>query len=145
MHLQRFSFYPFAVLVIQSLLCDFANVYFGIEVCCKCFVVVACVAIHNVEVVNFVEMVFCCVGSEYLRYTRVEPAAKDCSESCLLELLFVSPLPAVFKVRFVLWLVVSSIQIVATACQTSLHNGEVLVWQRKVYHQFWLERIEKCL
>ena len=145
MHLQRLRFYPLAVLVIQSLLGDFANVYLRIEVCCKCFVVVACVAIHDVEVVNFIEIVLCCIGSENLRHTRVEPATKDCSESCLLELLFVSPLPAVFEVCFVLRLVVSRIQIVATTCQTGFHNGEVLVWQRKVYHQFRLERIEKRL
>ena len=47
-HGQRFGFNPLSILVIKSLLCDFANVDFGIEVRCKSLVVVACIAIDDI-------------------------------------------------------------------------------------------------
>ena len=44
---QRFGGYPFAVFVITSVLGNF-DVDFRIEVGCKCFVMISCIAVHNV-------------------------------------------------------------------------------------------------
>ncbi len=72
------GFDPFAVEPIFASLGDFADVYFGVEVGCKCFVVVACVAVYDVEVVDFVEVVFCCIGCVDACYAWVESASEYC-------------------------------------------------------------------
>ena len=45
----------------------------------------------------------------------------------------------------ILWLVVGCIQIAASASQTSVHNGQILIGQGKVDDQFWLEVVEQGL
>ena len=45
----------------------------------------------------------------------------------------------------VLWLIVSRVQIAASACQTCVHDGQVLIGQGEVYHQLWLVLVEQSL
>ena len=57
-----FCFNPLAIFPIESLLGDFTNIDFGVEVCSECFVVVTSIAVNNVKIVDFDEMVFCCIS-----------------------------------------------------------------------------------
>ena len=93
MNLERTGSHPLAVLIIPAVLCDFADVDFGIEVGGKRLAVISGIAIHNVEIVHFREMVLSRIGGEHARHTRVEAAAEDCRQSRLFEAFAVSPLP----------------------------------------------------
>ena len=58
-------------------MCYFADIYFGVEVGCECFVMIAGIAVYDVEIVYLVEMVFCGIGCECLRNSGVESASED--------------------------------------------------------------------
>ena len=107
--------------------------------------VVACVAVNDVEVLNLVEVVLCSVCCEHSAHSRVEAAAQYCGESCLTETVHVGPLPRVLEVGFVLWLIVGSVEVVASAGQTSLHDGQILIWQGKVDDQLGLVVAQQSL
>ena len=103
------------------------------------------VAIHDIEHLNLIEVMLGSVCGEDAGNTWVETAAEDSAETCLLELILVSPLPRVLEVSLVLWLIVSGIHIVATASQTGIHDGEVLVRQSEVDDKLRLIAIKESL
>ena len=143
MNLQRLGLHPLAVLPVQSLLRDLADVDLGVEVSGEGLVVVACVAVDDVEVLNLLEMVLGSVCREDTRHARVEAAAEDSRQSGLLEALAVGPLPAVFEVCLVLRLVVGRVEVVAARLQAGLHDGEVLIGQGQVHHDVGLVAAEQ--
>ena len=104
--------------------------------------VVAGIAIDNVEILNLVEVVFGSIGGEDACYAWVETASQDGAQSGFFKAFAVSPLPRVLEVSLVFWLVVGSVEIVAATCQASVHDGEVLIRQCKVDHEFRFEVIE---
>ena len=109
------GFHPFAIFPVESFLRDFADVDFGVEVGGKRLAVVAGIAVDDVEVVDFVEMVLGGVGGVDARHTGVETATEDGAKSCLFEAFAESPLPGVLKVCLVLRFVVGSVEVVATS------------------------------
>ena len=137
-NLHGFCLDVLAILVVQSLLCNLADVDFGVEVGGKSLVVVARIAVHDVEVLYLVEVVLGCVGREDARHARVETTSQDGTEASLLETLAVGPLPGVLEVGFILRLVVGRVQVVATRLEAGLHDGEVLIGQGQVHHEFRL-------
>ena len=100
--------------------------------------VIACVAIHDVKILDLVKVMLCCVCRVDACNTWVETATEDCAETCLLETLAVSPLPRVLEVCFILWFVVGCVEIVAATGKTCVHDCEVLIRQSEVYYDFWL-------
>ena len=144
-NLQRFCLHPFAVFPVESLLGYLADVYLGIEVRGERLVVVAGIAIYYVKVLYLLEVVLRGVGGKDACHPGVEAAAKNGSETGFLETLAVCPLPRILKMCLVLGLVVSSVKVVAAAGKTRIHNGQVLIGQRKVYHQLGLEGTEELL
>ena len=72
---QRFGFEPLSVFVVQAFLGYLAYVDFGIEVGRKGLVVVTGVAVNDVEIVNFVEMVLGSVCRVDATYAWVESTA----------------------------------------------------------------------
>ena len=145
MHLQRFRFNPFAILIIESFLCDFADIDLGVEVGSKCLVMVSGIAVNDIKIMNLVEMMLGSIGCVDARHARVESAAEDSRQSGLFESVFVCPLPRIFKVSLILWLIVGRVEIVASACKTSIHDGKILIWQCQIDHQFGLIVAEECL
>ena len=107
--------------------------------------VVAGIAIDDVEVVNFVKVMLCSVGGIYAAHTWVKTAAEYGCQTSLLEAVHVSPLPGVFEVCLVLGLVVRGVHIVYPACQAGIHDGEVLIGQCKVQTQLRLVCVEQRL
>ena len=80
-------------------------------------------------------MVLGSVGREDAGHSRVEAAAEDGRQSCFAEAVAVGPLPRVFEVSLILWLVIGRVQVVASAGQARFHDGQVLVGQCEVNHQ----------
>ena len=109
MYGKGFGFEPFSVFVVQAFLGYLAYVNLWIEVGCEGLVVVSGVAVDDVEVVNFVEMVLGSVCRVDAAYAWVEPTAKYCGEPGLFKALFVGPLPRVFEVCLVFGLVVGGV------------------------------------
>ena len=140
---ERFCLNPFAILIIESFLGNLANVDFWIEVCGESLVVIACIAIHDVEIVNFVEIMLGSVCRVDARYAWVKTTTKDGSETSLLEAFSVCPLPRVFEVGFVAWFIVGCVEIVHTSFQTSFHDGQILIRQGKVHYNFWFEIVKQ--
>ena len=93
MHLERFGFNPLTILVVESFLCYLANVNLWVEVCGESFMMITGIAVHDVEMSDFVEVMLCCVGCIDARHSWVEAASEDCRESSLFESVFVGPLP----------------------------------------------------
>ena len=142
MEFQRFSCNPFSVFVITSVLSDFSDVDFRIEISSKCFVVITCIAVYDIQIMDFVKMMFCCVCCVYTTYSRVESASQDSSQTSFFETFFVCPLPAVFKVSFIFRFVVCCIQIVDSGFQTSFHDGQILIRKCYVNNDFGFKTIE---
>ena len=99
---------------------------------------VAAVAVEDVERVDFVEVVLLRVGGEHLRHAGVETTAEDGREAGLLELLAVSPLPGILKVRLLRRLVVGRIEVAHAGGEAGVHDREVLVRERDVHHEVGL-------
>jgi hypothetical protein len=105
--------------------------------------VVAGVAVDDVEVVDFVEMVLGGIGCEDGRDARVEAAAEDRRKPCGLEPILIGPLPRILEMRLVLRLVVGRVEVVAAALQARVHDREILVWQGNVDNDVGLESAEQ--
>ena len=144
-NLQRLGLHPLTVFPVESLLGDFADVNLRIEVGGESLMVVTGIAVHNVEILDFIEMVFGSIGSEDARDTRIEATTEDSGQTSLTEAVAIRPLPGVFEMRLIFRLVVGRIEIVTAARQTSIHNGQVLIRQREVDDQFRFEVIEQGL
>ena len=142
---QRVCLKPFAILVVETLLRDLANVDLRIEVGGEGLVMVSSVAIYDVKVVDLVEVVLGGIGREDAADPRVETTTEDGCEARLLEALTVGPLPTVLEVGLVLGLIVGGVEVVAAAGQTGLHDGEVLIRQGEVDDQFGLVARHKGL
>ena len=93
MNFERFGLYPLSVLPIQALLCNLADVNFRVEVGSKSFVVVTSIAIYDVEILYFVEVVLSSISGKDACYTWVEATAQDGAQASIFEALLVSPLP----------------------------------------------------
>ena len=126
-YLQRLSLYPLSILIIESLLRDLADVDFRIEVGGEGLVMVAGIAVDDVQVVYLVEMVLGGIGRVDARNARVEATAEDSRQAGLLEAVLVGPLPGVFEVCLVFRLIVGGVQIAASAGQACVHDGQVLI------------------
>ena len=142
---QGFGLEPLAVLIVETLLGNLTNVDFGVEVGGKSLVVVAGVAVYDVQIVYLVKVVLGSIGGIDAAHTGVETTTEDGGEASLLKLLLVSPLPAVLEVGLVLGLIVGGVQVVAATSQTGLHDGEVLIGKGQVDYQFGLEVVEESL
>ena len=108
---KRFGLHPFAVLPIESLLGDFADVDFRVEVGGEGLVVVAGVAVDNVEVLNLVKVMLGGISRVDARYARIETATEDGCQASLFKAVFEGPLPRIFKVCLVFRLVVGRVEV----------------------------------
>ncbi|OQC34801.1 MAG: hypothetical protein BWX65_00079 [Bacteroidetes bacterium ADurb.Bin057] len=127
MNFERLGFYPFSVQKIASFLSDFANIYFGIEIGGKSFMVIARIAIYNIQFMNFVEMVFCCISRKNVCYTRVKTATEYGCQTGFFKTILISPLPRILIFSLVQRFIIGSIQITATHLQTSIHDMQILI------------------
>ena len=103
------------------------------------------VTVHDIEIVDLVEVMLGGIGCIDARDTRVETTTQDSSQSCLLETVLIGPLPRVFEVCLVLWLIVSRVEIVTATSQTGVHDCQVLIGQGEVDHELRLIVVEECL
>ena len=92
-NLQRLGFHPLSVLPVESFLGNLADVDFGVEVGGKCLVVVAGIAVYDVEILNLLEVMLGSVGGEDAGHTRIEATAQDGCQPGLAEPVAVGPLP----------------------------------------------------
>ncbi len=92
-NLQRLRLYPFPVLPVEAFLCDLTDVDFRVEIGGECLVVVAGVAVDDIQVLYLLEVVLGSVGREDARHARVEAATEDGCQSGFLETLAIGPLP----------------------------------------------------
>ena len=138
-YLVRFGHHPLAVLVVTAFLSHFADIDFRIEIRGESHAVITGVAIHDIEVVNLVEMVFSGIGGENSCHSRIEAAAQDGRQPLLLEALLIGPLPRILEMRLVLGFVIGCIEVVHPALQAGVHDGQILVRQRHVHYDIGLE------
>ena len=141
---EGFGFHPLTIFPIKTLLRDFANVNFGIEVRSKRLTMVTRVTVNDIEVMDFVEVVLRSVSGVNRSHTGVETTTKNCGKSGLLKAFFVCPLPRILEVCFILGFVVCRVEIRTTELQTSLHNREVLIGECEVHYEVGLKLVKEC-
>ena len=140
---QWFGGHPFAFFIITSVLSNFADIDFRIKIGSERFVMVAGITVHNIQVVHLVKMMFCCVGCINATYSRIESTTQYRCQSCVFKTFFISPLPAVFEMSFILWFIVCCIQIIHPGFQTSFHDGQILIRQSYIDDDFGFETIKQ--
>eukprot|EP00975_Prorocentrum_lima_P056312 11808615-Prorocentrum_lima.AAC.1 len=77
MNFQRTGSYPFAIFIIASVLRNFADVDFRIEVRSKCFMMVTRITVYNVQILNLIKIMFSCISGIDATYSRVESATEN--------------------------------------------------------------------
>lgn len=95
---------------------DFVNVDFRVKVSCKCLIVVIVIIIDDIQVVDFVEVVFGGVGCVNVSYIWVKVIVQQCYNVCIFEFVLICLLLVVFEFSFVFWFVVCGIQVVCFGC-----------------------------
>ena len=143
--LQRFCLDPLTILIVEALLGNLTDIDLRVEVRGEGVVMVTCVAVHDVEIVDLVEVVLGGIGGIDAAHAWVETAAEDGGQTSLLETVLIRPLPGILKVRLVLRLIVGGVEIVAAACQTGIHDRQILIRQGEVDHEVWLVTVEEGL
>ena len=143
MNLQRFSLNPLSIFVVLSFLCDFSDVDFWVEVGGKSLMMVACIAIDDIQIMYLIEIMLGSISGVDARHARIESASKNGSQSGILETFFICPLPAIFKMSHITRFVVSRVEVVHSSLEACLHDGEILIWQCQIEHDIRFELIEK--
>ncbi len=66
----RLCCYPLAIFPVFSLLCDLPDIYFRIEVGGKRLAMITGIAVDNIEILQFIKMMFRGICGENGSYTR---------------------------------------------------------------------------
>ena len=77
-NLVRVSFNPFAIFPVFSTLRNFADIDFRIKISGKSLTMVAGITVHDIKVLNFVEVMFSGISSINAGYAGVETTTKNC-------------------------------------------------------------------
>jgi hypothetical protein len=110
----------------------------GLKLVANALVVASGVGIQYIDESHRVEIFFqnvCAVG---VGDSRVKSRAEYRHDAGFFILLFICPLPGVFEMRLVSWLVVGGIYIVDLGLEAGVHDGEVLVGKGDVDHDLRL-------
>ena len=142
-HGQRLGLDPLAVLIVEAFLRDLTDIDLRVEVGGEGLVVVAGVAVDDVEVLNLVELVLGSVGSIDAAHTRVEAAAEDRCQAGLTEAVPVGPLPAVFEVSLVLRLIVGRVEVAHATSEAGVHDRQVLIGEGQIDYQVGLAAVDE--
>ena len=145
------NFYPVAVFPVRAGSGYLAEVDFRIEVGCKRISVVAAVAVQNINRVNFIEIVFLCIGCKNAGDARVKAGSEKTGDAGFLETVHIGPLPGVIKVSRkaklfaslfvdrtpcriirVFCFVVCSINVRNLTCKAGIHNGKILIRKSQI-------------
>ena len=95
MDLLRLRLYPLTIEVVFTLLGNLADIDFGIKVRSKRLVMIPSVAVYNIEVVDFIEVMLGGIGGKYARHPGVETTSEDSGKAGLFEAFAIRPLPAI--------------------------------------------------
>ena len=90
---ERTGCYPFAVLIITSVLRNFPDIDFRVEVGGESLAMVTGVTVDDVESLHIGKIMFGGIGCKYARHSRVETTTEYGGESGLFKTFFISPLP----------------------------------------------------
>ena len=131
----RVDFNPLAVFPVFAALGDFADIDFGIEVGGESFAMVAGIAVHDIQIMDFIEIMFGGVSGINTSYTGVEAATEQGHNAGFFVAVLVSPLPAIFEFGFVAGLIVGGIHVVGLGRQASVHQWKILIGQGHVDKQ----------
>ena len=104
---------------------------------------VAAVAIENIERVDTVEMVLLQIGCEHAGDAGVKARTQQGCKARILETVLIGPLPMIFELCDIKWLVVRGVHVMHASGKAGVHDVEVLVWKRQVYDEAWFNLIEQ--
>ena len=115
---------------------------------------VAPVAVHDINVVNFVKVVLQGIGRKNTGDSGVKAAAQKGRDAGLLKTLPIGPLPGIIKIGReallpaalliygtplgilrVLRLVIGRVDVIHPAGKAGIHDGQILIGQRQVQHR----------
>ena len=140
----RFCLYPIAIFPVAAFSSNFADIDFRIEVSGERIAMVAGIGIEDVNVINFIEIVFLCIGRENSCYARVKATAQKRGNTGFFKTLAIIPLPLVFKLSCIKRFVVCSINIRRLRSQAGIHNCKVLIRKCQIKHYIRLKLVNQC-
>ena len=121
----------------------FADVDLRVEVGGKGLAVAAGVGVDDVELFDHIQVLLGGQGGVDVGHARIEAAAQKGHEPGLLEALLIGPLPGVLELGGIERLVVGGIEVIDAGRQTGVHDGQVLIREGDVDHQFRLLRLDQ--
>ena len=142
-YLHRLSLYPFAVFYITALCGDFTDIDLRVEICSEWITVVAVVAVENVYIVYFIEVMLLCICRIYACNAGVKSTAEYCCDTSLFKTLSVCPLPFIFKFSGIFRFIICCIKIVRFGFKTSVHYSKILIGESDIYYYIRLLLIYK--
>ena len=72
-----FSFHPLSVFPVFPALRNLTDINFRIEVGSKSFTMITGITVHNIQIMNFVEVMFGCISSVNAGYSGIESTTQN--------------------------------------------------------------------
>ena len=72
MNFQRTGLHPLTIFIITAILCNLADIDFRIEVGGKCHTMITGVTIYDIQIVDFIKMMFSRISCKDSRNTRIK-------------------------------------------------------------------------
>ena len=125
--LHRFRLHPVAVFPVRALSGHFPDIDLRIEVRRKRIAVISAVTVQNINIMNFIKIMFQGVSRKYAGHTRIKSTSKKGCDPCFFVFFSICPLPFVLKFCGIFRLVICCINIMYASLQTGVHNRQILI------------------
>ena len=135
MHRKRLGFNPVTVFIIFAPGRYFPDIDFRVKVGGKGVAVVAGIAIHDVNRIDFIKMRFQGMGAENIGYPRIKAASQQGHDAPLFKPVMVIPLPFVTEFSLIRRFVIGRIEIIHPGFEAGVHDRQILVRERHIDDQ----------
>lgn len=144
LYVQWIGFFLFVVFLELVVLCDFVDVDFRVKVSGKGLVVIVVVIVDNIQIVDFVEVVFCCISGVNVGYVWIEIIVKQCYDIGIFKFILIGLLLVVFKFGNIFRFIVGGIEVISFGGQIGIYDGQILIWQCQVNYQIRVNIVNQC-
>ena len=162
-NLHRLCLYPMAIFPVRTVRRHFTQIDLRIKIGGKRIAMVAAIAVENINCLDLIKIMFQCISGKDTGDTRIKAASEKCRDACFFKLFLISPLPGIVKIcrksglfaaffidftpLFVIGifrLIIGGINIIHLACQTRIHDRQILIRQCHIQNGIRLIRLDQC-
>ena len=162
-NLHRLCLNPMTIFPIGTIGRYFTQINLRIEIRCKRITMITAITIQNINGINFIKIMLQRIGCEDACNPRVKTTAQKCCNTGFFKSVLISPLPGIIKIcrkSFVfasffinctpLWIIrifrfiIGCVNIIHLACQTSIHDCQILIRQCHIQNRIRLIIFNQC-